>query len=148
MTWDVAEHGRRAGQHREREDLLSIDGGHTYPTVLAASTPNDGSQSVTCRTSRTTHARIKIEAVGNVFFDVSNADFTITLPGVIGLDSVSISGKGVVDSFDSSRRPYGPGNTSAVASLFSNGVIGSARGVSTATCARRRLPSRSTRAVS
>jgi hypothetical protein len=26
----------------------------------------------------TTHARVKVEAVGNIFFDVSNSDFTIT----------------------------------------------------------------------
>ena len=65
-------------EHGEREDLLSIDGGHTYPYVLAASTPNDGSRGGRrCRTSRTTKARVKVEAVGNVFFDVSNADFTI-----------------------------------------------------------------------
>ena len=57
---------------------LSTDGGHTYPFVLAASTPNDGSRRVTSRTSRRSDARIKVEAIGNVFFDVSNADFTIT----------------------------------------------------------------------
>ena len=88
---------------------LSVDGGHTYPLVLAASTPNDGTESVIVPNVATTQARVKIEAVGNVFFDVSNADFTVTLPGVIGLDSVSISGKGVVDSFDSSLGPYGAG---------------------------------------
>ena len=56
---------------------LSTDGGLTYPTVLAESTPNDGSQAVTLPAVNTTTARIKVEAVGNVFFDVSNADFTI-----------------------------------------------------------------------
>ena len=60
----------------------------------------------------TTQARIKVEAVGNVFFDVSNADFTVTLPGVIGLDSVTRS-KGAIDSFDSPLGPYGPANKSA-----------------------------------
>ncbi|HEV2902727.1 MAG TPA: hypothetical protein VGW30_05645, partial [Gaiellaceae bacterium] len=52
--------------------------GHTYPHVLAASTPNDGSAAVTIPHFATSTARVKVEAVGNVFFDVSNANFTIT----------------------------------------------------------------------
>jgi hypothetical protein len=59
---------------------LSVDSGHTYPYVLAASTPNTGSASVVLPMVGTTHARVKIEAVDNVFFDVSNADFAITWP--------------------------------------------------------------------
>lgn len=57
---------------------LSVDGGQTWEHVLAESTPNDGEESVTWPSVATTKARIKIEAVGNVFFDVNNADFTIT----------------------------------------------------------------------
>ena len=64
---------------------LSTDGGLTYPTVLAASTPNDGSQSVTIPNIATTTARIKVEAVENYFFDISNADFTITAVAAAGL---------------------------------------------------------------
>ena len=41
---------------------LSVDGGHTYPYVLAASTPNTGSASVVLPMVGTTHARVKIEA--------------------------------------------------------------------------------------
>ena len=56
---------------------LSTDGGLTFPTVLAASTPNDGSQAVLLPNITTTTARIKVEAVGNYFFDVNDANFTI-----------------------------------------------------------------------
>jgi hypothetical protein len=59
---------------------LSTDGGLTYPTVITASTPNDGSEALTIPVGATTTARIKIEAVGNIFFDISNANFTITVP--------------------------------------------------------------------
>jgi transposase-like protein len=56
---------------------LSTDGGLTFPTVIVASTPNDGTQPITVPAVNTTTARIKIEAVGNIFFDICNTNFTI-----------------------------------------------------------------------
>lgn len=56
---------------------ISTDGGNTFST-LVASTPNDGSEVVTIPNTQTTTARMKVEAVGNIFFDISNANFTIT----------------------------------------------------------------------
>lgn len=57
---------------------LSTDGGLTYPTVLAAQTANDGEASLQLPNVSTTQARIKISAIGNIFFDISDQDFTIT----------------------------------------------------------------------
>ena len=57
--------------------LLSMDGGNTFPVTLASNTPNDGSQSVTIPCGFSNTARIKVEAVGNIFFDISNANFTV-----------------------------------------------------------------------
>jgi hypothetical protein len=57
---------------------LSTDGGLTFPTVLAASTPNDGAHSVVVPNSPTSLARIKVEAVGNIYFDICDTNFTIT----------------------------------------------------------------------
>ncbi len=57
---------------------LSTDGGLTFPITLLASTPNDGSQAVTVPAISSTTARIKVEAVGNIFFDMSDTNFTIT----------------------------------------------------------------------
>lgn len=77
VTWDVANTDLAPINAANVKISLSVDGGHTYPYVLAASTPNDGSEMVLLPGVGTTQARIKIEAVDNIFFDVSNADFTI-----------------------------------------------------------------------
>jgi reprolysin-like metallo-peptidase family M12B len=60
---------------------LSTDGGNTFPTVLTASTPNSGSAMVTLPNGiLNSTARIKVEAIGNIFFDISDANFGIA-PG-------------------------------------------------------------------
>jgi len=79
VTWDVAGTDG-AALAPDVKISLSTDGGKTFPTVLLASTPNDGSAAVTIPPASTTKARIKVEAVGNYFFDVNDADFTIVGP--------------------------------------------------------------------
>jgi Metallo-peptidase family M12B Reprolysin-like len=59
---------------------LSTDGGTTFPTVLSASTPNDGSEALTIPNVATTTARVKVEAVDNIFFDISDSNFTVSNP--------------------------------------------------------------------
>ncbi len=78
MTWDKANTDLPPVGTTDVKISLSTDGGRTYPHVLAASTPNDGSEAVAIPHIATSDARVKIEALGNVFFDVSNANFTIT----------------------------------------------------------------------
>ena len=77
VTWNV--NGTNAGSVNcaSVNILLSTDGGQTFPTVLAAGTANDGSQVITVPSSPATTCRVKVEAVGNIFFDISNTNFTI-----------------------------------------------------------------------
>jgi subtilisin-like proprotein convertase family protein len=77
--------------------LLSTDGGNTFPIVLAASTPNDGSESVSLPSITTSQARIKVESIGNIFFDISNVNFSIE-PFI---PVVSLSGTGANLASDS-----------------------------------------------
>ena len=71
VTWNVA--GTDAGSVGTTAVKISLLSGE----VLAASTPNDGSADVIVPNVADQHARIKVEAVGNVFFDVSDADLVI-----------------------------------------------------------------------
>ena len=48
--------------------------------MLASATANDGSEVVNVPATRGTTNRIKVEAVGNIFFDISNTNFTIGAP--------------------------------------------------------------------
>ncbi|MFL6142008.1 MAG: M12 family metallo-peptidase [Labedaea sp.] len=77
VTWDVAGTTAAPVGAAEVKLSLSIDGGATFPYVLAERTANDGSETVTLPDLATTKARIKVEAVGNVFFDLNDADLTI-----------------------------------------------------------------------
>ena len=77
IPWDVANTNAAPINAANVKISLSTDGGQTYPYVLAASTANDGDEAVLIPNVATTTARIKIEAVGNIFFDVTDADFRI-----------------------------------------------------------------------
>jgi Metallo-peptidase family M12 len=78
VTWNVTNTTAAPVNAANVKISLSTDGGQTFPTVLLASTANDGTENVTIPSTATTQGRIKVEAVGNIFFDVSDANFTIT----------------------------------------------------------------------
>ncbi|WP_445233252.1 M12 family metallo-peptidase [Duganella rhizosphaerae] len=86
VTWSVANTDVAPVNTANVKISLSTDGGITYPYTLAASTANNGSKAVTLPLVASSTARIKVEAIDNIFFDVSNANFTIRLVGDVNGD--------------------------------------------------------------
>ena len=56
---------------------LSEDGGLTFPIILISNTANDGTENIIVPNNVTTQARIMIEAVDNIFYNVNSIDFEI-----------------------------------------------------------------------
>lgn len=77
ITWNVAGSNNSPVSCANVDILLSTNGGGSFG-ILLANTPNDGSQSATFDVPPTAEARILIQAVGNVFYDVSDGNFEIT----------------------------------------------------------------------
>jgi hypothetical protein len=89
VTWNVANTTAAPVSCATVNILLSVDGGFNYPHTLAASTANDGSQQITLPNVATADGRLKIAAVGNIFFDISNFDFTIEESAAVEADAVT-----------------------------------------------------------
>jgi uncharacterized protein (TIGR03437 family) len=78
ITWSVNNTNGAALNVTQVRITLSTDGGNTFPIVLLTATPNDGSETVTVPGGlQSTAARVRVEAIGNIFFDISDADFTL-----------------------------------------------------------------------
>jgi hypothetical protein len=87
ITWDVANTHVAPVNSPSVDITLSLDGGFTYPITLATGVDNDGQHQLTlpinivpAGQTQVTTARLKVKSSNNIFFDISNANFTITKP--------------------------------------------------------------------
>lgn len=77
VTWDVANSDQAPVSCADVYILLSTDGGQNFTDTLAAGTPNNGSALVTVPNINSTTCRIMVKSVGNIFFDIDDANFSI-----------------------------------------------------------------------
>jgi len=78
VTWSVANTNAAPINCTDVRILLSVDGGQTYPYVLASTTANDGTETISCPNVSTNTARVMVMSGAQTFFDISNNNFTIT----------------------------------------------------------------------
>ncbi len=95
VTWSVAGTSAPPVNCQSVNVRFSTDNGTSFPTTLAAGTPNDGSETVLLPNVSALVARIKVEAADHVFFDIGNS-FRVT-PGTGVEDTAPAAvGRGLV----------------------------------------------------
>ncbi len=132
VTWNVAGTDGNLVNCANVKISLSTDGGQTFPNVLAAIAPNTGSAQVTVSNQATTTARIKVEAVGNVFFDISDTNFTIIACPTITVNPTSLANGTVGASYSQTITASGgsaPYTYSVSAGTLPNGLTLSSGGI-------------------
>ncbi|MFT3678699.1 MAG: M12 family metallo-peptidase [Ferruginibacter sp.] len=77
VSWNVANTNAAPISCANVNIQLSTDGGLTFPITLASNTANDGSEEIQVPNNLTSTARIRVIAVGNIFYDMSDINFSI-----------------------------------------------------------------------
>ena len=93
VTWNVAGTTTNDINAEYVDVFLSTDGGFTYPIQLASKVPNDGSEMITVPDNIGNTNRIMVKGYKHIFFDISNANFSIVAPN----SGFSVAYNGVVE---------------------------------------------------
>ena len=90
VTWSVNNTNTLQGSTNVNIKL-STDGGLTFPIILAANTPNDGSESILLPASvpSSKNCRILIEPTGNIYYAVNSKPFAVGYTSSITCNSYS-----------------------------------------------------------
>ncbi|WP_323787370.1 immunoglobulin-like domain-containing protein [Psychroserpens sp.] len=86
VTWNVAGTTGNGVNAANVDIFLSTDGGDTYSVSLASGVPNDGSHDIVVPNSQGNQNRVMVRGANNIFFDISNTNFTIGAPVVCNAD--------------------------------------------------------------
>ena len=81
INWTVAGTNANGVNCASVDILLSTDGGNTFPITLVSATPNTGVATIVIPNISGTTNRIMVKGTNQIFFDVNNANFTITGSG-------------------------------------------------------------------
>ena len=136
VTWNVAGTASSPINASGVNILLSTNGGNSFTFLLATNVPNNGSAVVALPDLTSSQARIKVEGTGNIFYDVSDVDFSISsagslfeLAGTALVSESCLPTNGVVDPYETVTVNWSLSNvgltptTNLVATLLtSNGV--------------------------
>ena len=99
VTWNVAGTTGNGVNTANVDIFLSTDGGDTYPITLASGVSNDGSHTVVVPNAQGNQNRVMVRGANNIFFDISNSNFTIagqvvcnaTIPSGVSASNVGSS---------------------------------------------------------
>lgn len=77
VTWDVANTDKSPINSAKVDILLSIDGGVSYPIMLAENVDNNGSYEITVPSVPSDKAKVMVKSADNIFYDISDKIFKI-----------------------------------------------------------------------
>ena len=117
VTWDPGGSTNAPISATNVKISLSTNGGSSFPIILAANTPNDGSETVVLPSITSSNARVKVEALSNIFFNVCRSNFIVIPPAPqVVLNSSSL----VLENCGSTNGLIDPGETVAVSFSLKN----------------------------